>query len=885
MSLGLDLDKSSTLLDGPLHSAGDRIAYTIFITNTSNPPEATDTFTTVTLTELLLGINNVTISGPGGYPGITISESGTANGTLEAGETWTLTGPALVYTLTQADLDSNGSTEPNNLNRGFIDNLAITSAFTIDETRQDASGSTATALVINPSINIDKVTNGADGQQILAGSPVTWTYTVTNTGNVTLSNITVTDDKGVLPTYVSGDTNSNGKLDLTEAWIYTATGVAAAGPYANIGSVSGFYAGSPGTSDDRSVTDTDPSSYFGADPHINIDKVTNGADGLQILAGAPVTWSYTVTNTGNIALSNVTVTDNQGVVPTYVSGDANTDGKVDLTETWLYTASGTAVIGNYNNIGSASGSALGQTVTDTDPSSYFGANPVINIDKVTNGADGLQILAGAPVTWSYTVTNTGNIALSNVTVTDNQGVVPTYVSGDANTDGKLDLTETWLYTASGTAVVGNYNNIGSASGSALGQTVTDTDPSSYFGANPVINIDKVTNGADGLQILAGAPVTWSYTVTNTGNIALSNVTVTDNQGVVPTYVSGDANTDGKLDLTETWLYTASGTAVIGNYDNIGSASGSALGKTVTDTDPSSYFGANPVINIDKVTNGADGLNIVAGSAITWSYTVTNTGNIALSNVTVTDNQGVVPTYVSGDANSDGKLDLTEAWIFTANGTAVAGDYSNIGTASGSALGKTVTDTDPSSYFGTQEVCWEGLTPGFWKQSQNWSKVTLDSSTVDFWTGNGANANWDGKAGLSFADIVNTVTFKNAFDVGASWLGQTTNLTLLGALNLGGNDAGVQALFRQGTAAILNASVATHQGNVFDYLIPDPQDVVDLMVEAYAAGTKAAAIELKNDLAYLNQLEPQNSWGPDHVCPSTAYLEGLFTTPVGQDIFA
>ena len=56
-----------------------------------------------------------------------------------------------------------------------------------------------------PDIDIEKLTNGVDADdpnagdapQILPGDPVTWTYIVTNTGNVPLTNVTVTDDQGV----------------------------------------------------------------------------------------------------------------------------------------------------------------------------------------------------------------------------------------------------------------------------------------------------------------------------------------------------------------------------------------------------------------------------------------------------------------------------------------------------------------------------------------------------------------------------------------------------------------------------------------------------------------------------------------------------------------
>jgi len=129
-----------------------------------------------------------------------------------------------------------------------------------------------------------------------------------------------------------------------------------------------------------------------------------------------------------------------------------------------------AQAGQYGNVGTATGTPpIGPDVSDTNPSHYFGSSPAINIDKVTNGSDGLYIHTGDPVTWTYTVTNTGNVPLSNVKVTDSKGVTPVYQSGDTNGDGKLDLTETWIYEASGTAIAGQYNNTGFTEGTGPAQ--------------------------------------------------------------------------------------------------------------------------------------------------------------------------------------------------------------------------------------------------------------------------------------------------------------------------------------------------------------------------------------------------------------------------------
>ena len=146
-------------------------------------------------------------------------------------------------------------------------------------------------------------------------------------------------------------------------------------------------------------------------------------------------------------------------------------------------------------------------------------NPSIFIDKLTNGADGLNLLAGQPITWTYAVSNTGNVPLSGITLTDDIEGTITNFSGDTDSDGLLDTNEVWTYTKTGTAQAGNYSNTGNVAGSYNGTPVTASDPSSYFGGAPAFTIEKLTNGYDGKDILTGQPITWTYNVTNTGNIA------------------------------------------------------------------------------------------------------------------------------------------------------------------------------------------------------------------------------------------------------------------------------------------------------------------------------------------------------------------------------
>ncbi|MFN9959708.1 MAG: hypothetical protein ACK55I_42025 [bacterium] len=97
-----------------------------------------------------------------------------------------------------------------------------------------------------------KSTNGQDansgpGPTLTVGSTATFTYVVTNTGNSPLASIVVRDDNGTTgttaddfnATFVSGDTNSNNRLDVSETWTYQATRTVTVGAYTNLATATG----------------------------------------------------------------------------------------------------------------------------------------------------------------------------------------------------------------------------------------------------------------------------------------------------------------------------------------------------------------------------------------------------------------------------------------------------------------------------------------------------------------------------------------------------------------------------------------------------------------------------------------------------------------------
>jgi hypothetical protein len=570
-----------------------------------------------------------------------------------------------------------------------------------------ASGTTPDGMVVQDqdigyyygdpaaSIDIEKLVEGQDadsppGPKVRAGTPVAFLYGVTNTGDTALTGVVVTDDQG----YAVSCPKS--ALAPGESMTCTAHTTAVAGSHRDVGTVTAVDLCA------QTVSDQDPAHYLGWKPEqgIAIQKLTNGEDantppGPTIPVGAAVSWAYLVTNTGEVGLLGVTVTDDRGVA-VICPKSALSPG-----ESMTCIGAGVAVACQYTNLGTATASTgEGETVSAQDPSHYFGQHhAAIALEKRTNGQDADQppgpgIPVGAPVQWTFLVTNTGDVALTDVAVFDDHDTLVTCPKSS------LQPGESMTCTANGKAVAGQYSNVGAVSGKPpCGDLVTAQDLSHYYGQSPDIALEKLVNGEEadtppGPSIVVGASVLWTYVVTDTGDVALSNVTVTDDQGVAvscPMTVLAPA---------ESMTCTASGTAVTGQYANVGTVTGTPpSGPAVTATDPSHYFGINPAVTLEKRVNGQDadtppGPTILAGNPVAWTYHVTNTGDVTLSNVMVTDDQGVA---VSCPKTT---LAAGESMTCTASGTAVAGQYANVGTVTGTPpAGLPVTASDPAHYFG------------------------------------------------------------------------------------------------------------------------------------------------------------------------------------------
>ena len=216
--------------------------------------------------------------------------------------------------------------------------------------------------------------------------------------------------------------------------------------------------------------------------------------------------------------------------------------------------------------------------------------------------------------FTITVTNTGDIALTGVTVSD-------ALAPDCDRSlGDLSAGANDSYTCSLANAVSDFTNGVVVTGSPpVGSAVAAADTAYVEVVGPDV---EITKSPDLQNIQSGDTVTFTISVTNTGDITLTTVAIVD--AAVP-----DCNdTVADLNPAAPYSYTCSVANVTADFTNTVVATGTpAAGSTVTDTDSALVNVINPAIQITK-TPGSQFAR--SGGTVTFTISVTNTGDVALS---------------------------------------------------------------------------------------------------------------------------------------------------------------------------------------------------------------------------------------------------------------
>jgi len=304
------------------------------------------------------------------------------------------------------------------------------------------------------------------------GGQVTYTYTIVNTGNVSLNGLALSDDK------IGAVTPSKATLASGESTTATATYTVLErdlpGPLTNIVNVTAT------DSQNQPVTGTATATV--ALTYTTKLDVAKQASTNSAAVGSTITYTYTISNSGSVTINGLAVNDDRLGAIALASNTLAPGANVTVTATHLVveadlpgpitnkvTVTGTD---SQNNPASATATA---TVTLTYTSS-------ISLEKTATSSSALWIAGGGAkigddIVYTYVVSNTGTTNVSGIVVTDDKlGQITldrtTVAPGERATGTS---THTVIQDDMGEELKSTIVNTATSTGTSVGQTIASNE--------------------------------------------------------------------------------------------------------------------------------------------------------------------------------------------------------------------------------------------------------------------------------------------------------------------------------------------------------------------------------------------------------------------------
>jgi uncharacterized repeat protein (TIGR01451 family) len=386
----------------------------------------------------------------------------------------------------------------------------------------NSSGATVPLVAPSPTLTLVKSASLGDtnaNAKADAGESIAYSFLVRNTGNVTVSGITITDPKvtGLAPSPVS--LAPGGQATITAApYVVSAADIAAGVAVANSATAGGVTAAGTPVMTTASTTST-PINYTAT---VSLSASAALAPGATATIGSTVNYSFTVTNTGTVPLTGVAVTSPLVGLSARTYAWPGTPGTLAAGQT--VTATATYVLqrpevdaGVLATTAAVAGTPpTGPVATaSASPSLTLTAAPAITLTKTA--APTVVQSAGQVVTFSFVATNTGNVTLTSVAISDalpgvsaiSYGTWPT-TANTLRAGQVITATATYTVTA-GDVAAGTISNTASVSGTPPVGSPVQGPASISVGVYP----DPV---ADTVTVTQGESITFNV-LTNDGTAA------------------------------------------------------------------------------------------------------------------------------------------------------------------------------------------------------------------------------------------------------------------------------------------------------------------------------------------------------------------------------
>ena len=489
------------------------------------------------------------------------------------------------------------------------------------------------------SLNVKKEVTNPNAGGFALGDTIKYKVTVTNDGNVTVTDIELSDDLLPGSPVTIGTLAPGASADPVE-YEYTVTYVDIdRGNVPNTATAIGNHKGTPVSDSDSLTTDTEDPK-----PSLDVTKVVTTPKTGGFALGDTIEYKLTVKNTGNVELKNITVDDsrmvpNPATIDSLKPGDTEeftyTYGPVveaDILRTFVYnkaTASTTyrdSLVKDWAEL---------KTKTEK-------INPKLDVTKKVTSTPASQAgyALGESVTYELTVKNIGNVTLKNITVADGMMNPSSTVIPQLAPNASQVFTYSHKVTEANILAGFVYN---AAAGWAWygiklisdgDDKTVDTEP-----ANPSLKVEKtITSQMPNGGYRLGDTINYSVRVTNDGNQTVRFIKVND--ALMPAQPNISSLAPGEYkDYTYSHVVTEAD-ILSGKVPNTFTAKGKYLLIHDVTAEASADATTEPVNRTMTVEKSAsqptDPKGFLLGQDISYIVTVTNTGNQTLTDIKVND---------------------------------------------------------------------------------------------------------------------------------------------------------------------------------------------------------------------------------------------------------
>jgi hypothetical protein len=456
-----------------------------------------------------------------------------------------------------------------------------------------------------------------------------------------------------------------------------------------------------------------------ADPGLSVTKSASPTSVSAV--GQTVTYSFLVTNTGNVTISGITIDEGAFTGAGSLSAVTCPAGAATLAPDDSVTCTATYSItqadldsGSVSNTATASGTDPTGTPISSPPSTStvtVDAQPGLSLVKSASPTEAAGLRLGTLITYSFVVTNTGNVTLTDAGVDDTSfsgsGTLSPIVcpAGAAVLAPGSSVTCTATYTVTQADVdAATLTNTATSSASpptgvpgptgSLPSTVTLPET-----PQPALTVAKTASPATVSK--AGQTVMYSFLVTNSGNQTLTGATVDEaaftGSGTLSAVScpAAAASLPPGAQVTCTATYSVTQADIdSGSVANTATVAAHDPGGGVVTSPPSTATVRSTAVSRLHLTKTAHAVDvnhdgvIDQGDRIDWHLVATNLGATTITGIVVVDPSAGKVSCPRTTLAPGASMSCTVAPHTVTAADVAAGQVRNVATAHGRVNGTT-----------------------------------------------------------------------------------------------------------------------------------------------------------------------------------------------------